>query len=254
MSVAFTYTDKNQKRTVRTGKAYKATVNAAVAVGDLLAPANADTASTFKLADDSTRAKATAIAIESSTAAGEEISVADWAELQTQDTIGAAGAVTQVYFAASSDFLGAPLFLGESGKPSSAQGTAGQQIGILTARNRILVNPGVYSQPSDYTNAIADPGDAGAIPVTASGSVALVTTGSETRTLADPTFIGQSLSLYLKTDGGNCAVTAASDVTNTSGENIMTFADVGDSVILIAIEDGSDLEWRTLQNDGAALS
>lgn len=252
--MAFTYTDKNQKRTVRTGKAYKATVNAAVAVGDLLAPANADTASTFKLADDSTRAKATAIAIESSTAAGEEISVADWAELQTQDTIGAAGAVTQVYFAASSDFLGAPLFLGESGKPSSAQGTAGQQIGILTARNRILVNPGVYSQPSDYTNAIADPGDAGAIPVTASGSVALVTAGAETRTLADPTFIGQSLSLYMKTDGGNCVVTSASDVTNTSGENIMTFADVGDSVILIAIEDGSDLEWRTLQNDGAALS
>lgn len=252
--MAFTYTDKNQKRTVRTGKAYKATVNAAVAVGDLLAPANADTSSTFKLADDSTRAKATAIAIESSTAAGEEISVADWAELQTQDTIGAAGAVTQVYFAASSDFLGAPLYLGESGKPSSAQGTSGQQVGILTARNRILVNPGVYSQPSDYTNAIADPGDAGAIPVIASGSVALVTAGAETRTLADPTFIGQSLSLYLKTDGGDCVVTSASDVTNTSGENIMTFADVGDSVILIAIEDGSDLEWRTLQNDGAALS
>ena len=37
--MAFTYTDKNQKRTVRTGKAYKATVNAAVVVGDLLAPA-----------------------------------------------------------------------------------------------------------------------------------------------------------------------------------------------------------------------
>jgi len=252
--VAFTYTDKNQKRTVRTGKAYKATVNAAVAVGDLLAPANANTSSTFKLADDSDRTKAVTVALEASTSAGEEISVSDWAELETQDTIGAAGAVTEVYFAASSDFLGAPLYLGESGKPSSSQGTAGQQIGILTARKRILVNPGVYAQPSDYTNLISDPGDAGAIAVTASGSVALVTTGSETRTLADPTFIGQTISLYLKTDGGNCAVTSASDVTNTSGENIMTFADVGDSVILIAIEDGSDLEWRQLQNDGAALS
>ena len=252
--MAFTYTDKNQKRTVRTGKAYKATVNAAVVVGDLLAPANADANSTFKLADDSTRVKATTVALESSTAAAEEISVADWAEFATEDTIGTGGAVTQVYFAASSDFLGAPLYLGESGKPSSAQGTSGQQVGILTARNRILVNPGVYSQPSDFTNAISDPGDAGAIAVTASGSVALVTAGAETRTLADPTFIGQTISLYLKTDGGNCVVTSASDVTNTSGENIMTFADVGDSVILIAIEDGSDLEWRQLQNDGAALS
>lgn len=112
----------------------------------------------------------------------------------------------------------------------------------------------MYSQPTDYTNLITDPGDAGAIPVTASGSVALVTAGAETRTLADPTFIGQTISLYLKTDGGNCVVTSASDVTNTSGENVMTFADVGDSVILIAIEDGSDLEWRQLQNDGAALS
>jgi len=252
--VAFTYTDKDGKRTVRTGKAYKATVNAAVVVGDLLAPANADTSSTFKLADDSTRVKAVAVALEASTAAGEEISVADWAELATQDTVGTNGTVTEVYFAASSDFLGAPLYLGESGKPSSAQGTSGQQIGILTHRKRILVNPGVYSQPTDYTNLITDPGDAGAIPVTASGSVALVTAGAETRTLADPTFIGQTISLYLKTDGGNCVVTSASDVTNTSGENVMTFADVGDSVILIAIEDGSDLEWRQLQNDGAALS
>ena len=246
--MAFTYTDKDGKRTVRTGKAYKATVNAAVVVGDLLAPANADTSSTFKLADDSTRVKAVAVALEASTAAGEEISVADWAELATQDTVGTNGTVTEVYF------LGAPLYLGESGKPSSAQGTSGQQIGILTHRKRILVNPGVYSQPTDYTNLITDPGDAGAIPVTASGSVALVTAGAETRTLADPTFIGQTISLYLKTDGGNCVVTSASDVTNTSGENVMTFADVGDSVILIAIEDGSDLEWRQLQNDGAALS
>lgn len=254
--MAFTYTDKNQKRTVRTGKAYKATVNAAVEVGDLLAPANADASSTYKLADDSDRAKAVAVALESSVAAAEEISVADWAELQTQDTIGAAGAVTEVFFAASTDFLGAPLFLGESGKPSSDQGTSGQQIGILTARNRILVNPAAYrAEGTDLTNAIADPGDTGAIPVDqGSGSVALVTAGAETRTLADPEFIGQQLSLYLKTDGGDCVVTSASDVTNTAGQNIMTFADVGDHVALIAIEDGADLEWRQLQNDGAALT
>jgi hypothetical protein len=251
--VGFTYSDQNQKRTVRTGKAYKATVNAAVAVGDLLAPANANNSSTFKLADDSDRAKATAIAIESSIAAAEEISVADWAELQTQDTIGAAGAVTQVYFAASADFLGAPLYLGESGKPSSAIGTSGQQIGILTARNRILVNPGVYGNSQELSNIIADPGASGAIPVIKSGSVSIVSGGAETRTVADPSFVGQTLNIGLKTDGGTVTLTAASPV-NQTGNNTLAFADVGDHLMLIASEDGSDIEWRIVANDGVALS
>ena len=251
--MAFTYTDQNQKRTVRTGKAYKATVNAAVAVGDLLAPANADNASTFKLADDSDRAKATTVALESSIAAAEEISVADWAELQTQDTIGAAGAVTQVYFAASADFLGAPLYLGESGKPSSAIGTSGQQIGILTARNRILVNPGVYGNSQELSNIIADPGASGAIPVIKSGSVSIVSASTETRTLADPSFVGQTLNIGLKTDGGTVTLTAASPV-NQTGNNTLAFADVGDHIMLIASEDGSDIEWRVVANDGISLS
>ena len=251
--MGFTYTDKNQKRTIRTGKAYKATVNAAVAVGDLLAPANADNASTFKLADDSDRAKATTVALESSIAAAEEISVADWAELQTQDTIGAAGAVTQVYFAASADFLGAPLYLGESGKPSSAIGTSGQQIGILTARNRILVNPGVYGYCQELSNIIADPGASGAIPVIKSGSVSIVSASTETRTLADPSFVGQTLNIGLKTDGGTVTLTAASPV-NQTGNNTLAFADVGDHIMLIASEDGSDIEWRVVANDGISLS
>ena len=251
--MGFTYTDKNQKRTIRTGKAYKATVNAAVAVGDLLAPANADNASTFKLADDSDRAKATTVALESSIAAAEEISVADWAELQTQDTIGAAGAVTQVYFAASADFLGAPLYLGESGKPSSAIGTSGQQIGILTARNRILVNPGVYGNSQELSNIIADPGASGAIPVIKSGSVSIVSAATETRTVADPSFVGQTLNIGLKTDGGAVTLTAASPV-NQTGNNTLIFADVGDHLLLMASEDGSDIEWRIVANDGVALS
>jgi len=251
--VAFTYTDKNQKRTVRTGKTYKATVNAAVVVGDLLAPANADNSSTFKLADDSTRVKATTVAIESSTAAGEEISVADWAEFATEDTIGTGGVVTQVYFAASSDFLGAALYLGESGKPSSAIGTSGQQIGILTARKRILVNPGVYGNSQELSNIIADPGASGAIPVIKSGSVSIVSAGAETRTVADPSFVGQTLNIGLKTDGGAVTLTAASPV-NQTGNNTLIFADVGDHLLLMASEDGADIEWRIVANDGAALS
>jgi predicted RecA/RadA family phage recombinase len=100
---------------------------------------------------------------------------------------------------------------------------------------------------------IADPGDAGAIPVTGSGSVSLVTAGAETRTVADPTFVGQQLSLGFKTDGGDCVVTAASPV-NQAGNNTLTFADVGDHLQLTAIEDGADIEWRIAANDGVALS
>jgi len=251
--VAFTYTDKDGKRTVRTGKAYKATVNAAVVVGDLLAPANADTSSTFKLADDSTRVKAVAVALEAATAAGEEISVANWAEFATQDTIGTGGVVTEVYFGASTDYLGAPLYLGESGKPSSAQGTAGQQVGILTDRKRILVNPGVYGTSEELSNIIADPGASGAVPVTKSGSVSIVSATTETRTIADPTFVGQVLNIGLKTDGGTVTVTTASPV-NQTGNNTLAFADVGDHLMLIGSEDGSDIEWRVVANDGVSLS
>jgi predicted RecA/RadA family phage recombinase len=100
---------------------------------------------------------------------------------------------------------------------------------------------------------IADPGDGEAIPVTVSGSVSLVSAGAETRTLADPTFVGQQLSLGFKTDGGDVVVTSASPV-NQTGNNTLTFADVGDHLQLTAIEDGSDIEWRVVANDGVALS
>jgi len=101
--------------------------------------------------------------------------------------------------------------------------------------------------------AIADPGDGGAIPVSASGSCQLVTEGAETRTLADPTAVGQWLNLSFKTDGGDCVITTASPV-NQTGNNTLTFADVGDHLLLIASQDGADIEWRVVANDGVALS
>ena len=105
----------------------------------------------------------------------------------------------------------------------------------------------------DISTPIADPGDAGAISVATSGSVPLVTAGGETRTIADPTFAGQVLNLSLKTDGGNCVITTASPM-NQTGNNTLTGADVGDHIILIGSNDGSDIEWRLLANDGWALS
>lgn len=102
-------------------------------------------------------------------------------------------------------------------------------------------------------NVVVDPGDAGAIAVNESGSVSLVSAGAETRTLADPTYVGQQLSLGFKTDGGDCVVTSASPI-NQTGNNTMTFADVGDHLQLTAIEDGADIEWRVDANDGVALT
>lgn len=102
---------------------------------------------------------------------------------------------------------------------------------------------------------ITDPGNAGAIAVTRSGYVPLVTGGGgETRTVADPTAVGMILMLSLKTDGGGDAVVAFASPVNQTGNNRATFADVGDSQALISVEDGSDIEWREFQNDGAGLT
>ena len=98
-------------------------------------------------------------------------------------------------------------------------------------------------------NKITDPGDAGAVPVLHSGFVELVTAGAETRTLAAPTRIGQQLLLTMKTDGGDCVLTVATGLTQ-EGQTILTFDDVGDSALLIAVESGASLLWRIVYADG----
>lgn len=100
---------------------------------------------------------------------------------------------------------------------------------------------------------VADPGNAGAIPVTRSGSVAIVTAGAETRTLAIPAAVGQTLSVYMQTDGGDCVITVASAI-NQAGNNTVTLNDVGDCVTLRGIYTGAAMAWRVLANDGASLS
>ncbi len=102
-------------------------------------------------------------------------------------------------------------------------------------------------------NAIADPGNAGAIPVTASGVCEIVTAGAETRTLAAPSFLGQTLEICMKTDGGDGVITCATTV-NQTGNNTITLNDAGDCVTLIAKRNGADLRWSVVANDGATLS
>jgi hypothetical protein len=103
-------------------------------------------------------------------------------------------------------------------------------------------------------NSIADPGNAGAIPVGMEGHVKIVTAGAETRTIADPTIVGQQLLLTMQTDGGDCVITTASPW-NQNGNTTITLDDVGDAALLVACRDGADIEWRgtlyTLQSGGS---
>ena len=101
---------------------------------------------------------------------------------------------------------------------------------------------------------IPDPGASGAIDVSHSGYVELVSGGAETRTMADPVFKGQVIDLTFITDGGDCVVTTASPV-NQTGNNTVTFADIGDHQRLVGFWNSNDgWEWREIANDGAGLT
>lgn len=103
-------------------------------------------------------------------------------------------------------------------------------------------------------NTIGDPGNGGAIDVSRSGYVELTTTGAQTRTLARPTYRGQILDLVFVVDAGDCVVTASAPV-NQTGNNTITFTDVGEHTRLVGAWNATDgWEWKTVCNDGAALT
>jgi predicted RecA/RadA family phage recombinase len=174
----------------------------------------------------------------------------------------ATGAITNlaaVYWDADGDPLGGTAGTGAFTTTSSGNTFAGYAI-AAAAETDTTVDLMLVKVPSvtanhygPLNNVIADPGDAGAIPVTSSGYCPIVTAGSETRTLAVPAFIGQELLLYIKTDGGTCVITVASAI-NQTGNNTITMADVRDVIRLVAIESGSNRVWHVVSNDGAALS
>jgi len=93
-----------------------------------------------------------------------------------------------------------------------------------------------------------------AIPVTHSGSFPVTTAAAETNTLADPSFLGQTLSIFVDTYAvGDRVITAASRI-NQAGNTIITLGAVGDYIRLEAITIGGALKWQVVSNDGAALS
>jgi len=137
--MAFTYTDYT-KTMLHTWGRFRVTLLEAVSPGDLLSWYNTDASYTVQWADQSDSQAADCIACEYGEA-GDEIWACLKAECKAFASVGTGGAVTQNYFATSTDFFGAPLYLGEDGKPSSTQGTTFTQVvGKLLARDRILLD------------------------------------------------------------------------------------------------------------------
>jgi len=93
-----------------------------------------------------------------------------------------------------------------------------------------------------------------AIPVTHSGSFPVTTAAAETNTLADPTFLGQTITIFVDTYAvGDRVITAASRI-NQAANTIITLGAVGDFIKLEAITIAGALKWQVIANDGAALS
>lgn len=104
--------------------------------------------------------------------------------------------------------------------------------------------------------ALADPGDAAAIPVDRSATIAITTGGSgETNTLAIPTFLGQRMVLILDVDGGGDRVVTAASAINVAGNTIITLATARQNIELEAIQLAGALAWEVVRNNGTvALS
>jgi predicted RecA/RadA family phage recombinase len=196
---------------------------------------------------------------------------------KTPITAGALGALAvkgifDVVKANEQQALGAALYWDADGNPY--EGEAGTGCATTTSSGNTFIGFAqvaagatdetvrvLWSGPVALTNTVhnaltaelADPGNAGAIPVTDSGHCDLVTTGAQTRTLAAPTYLGQSLLVSLKTDGGNCVITCATTV-NQTGNNTITLDDAGDAILLVAKANGTNKRWSVVSNDGAALS
>jgi len=137
--MGLTYTDYS-KTMLHTWGRFRVTLLEAVAVGDLLSFYNTDNAYTVEFADQSDEQRANCIACQKGSA-GDVIWACLKAEVKAPYSIGTGGAVTQNNFAASADWFGAPLYLGEDGKPSSTVGTTfKQEVGKLLARDRVLLD------------------------------------------------------------------------------------------------------------------
>jgi hypothetical protein len=154
-------------------------------------------------------------------------------------------------------FTSAPLAIvyGAAGDMAAAGNAAANAAGVSS---KVARTDHVHAQgkviAGASTNLIADPGTAQAIPVTASGVCAITTAAAETNTLADPTFVGQVLDIIIDTQAVGARVITAASRINQAGNTIMTGAQVGDYIRLVAITIAGARKWQVAANDGFALS
>lgn len=119
---------------------------------------------------------------------------------------------------------------------------------------RVQSDGSISGSLAPSNEAIADPGDGAAIPVTTSGVCAITTAAAETNTLAIPTAVGQMLTLICDVYAvGDRVVTVASAV-NQTGNNTLTFGAAGDYIVLQGAQLAGVLVWRVLSNDGVGLT
>lgn len=148
-------------------------------------------------------------------------------------------------------FTNAEMVAGAGGKfaPASFDATACANVFVDGA----LPSGKVSGSIPSITTAVTDPGNAGAIPATGSGRVALVSGGAETRTLAAPASAGLMLLIYSKTMVGAVVLTVATTI-QESGNNTVTFTNTGEMLTLVSVEEGSAFRWRVLGSDGCVIS
>ena len=178
------------------------------------------------------------------------------------DVVKVTGAINDgaaVYWDADGDPQGGTAGTGAATTTSAGNTFMGFAVGAAaeTAETVRVDLVGVASVTNTIHNALtavlADPGNAGAIPVADSGHCDIVTTGAQTRTLAAPDNIGQLLLLSMKTDGGDCVIAVATGI-NQTGNNRITMNDAGDSILLVGIASGANKLWRVAANDGCTLA
>jgi len=133
-----------------------------------------------------------------------------------------------------------------NGLPNTTLGAVNAGIDANTASIDAL-------EAAAYSGVIADPGDAGAIPVTASGNVAITTAGAETRTIADPAAVGVTIDITCDVYVGDAVIASASAI-NVAGNNRITLGAAGHFARLVSEQVGSAFVWRVTESDGATLS
>lgn len=133
-------------------------------------------------------------------------------------------------------------------------GGVAQMISVFEA----IVKPTTYALTGNdggvvWPAVIADPGNAGAVPVALSGVCNMVSAGAETRTVAAPSFIGQTLALNCDTHVGDIVVTFAAAYNNVPDSTI-TYSAAGQVAYFEGVTIAGALTWRLVANVGAALS